>query len=53
MNTPFDDEPKPPRRPGRFAGLRASFLTGLVVIDEEGRPEGVVHIHHLWRTELF
>ncbi|MFU1476793.1 DUF502 domain-containing protein [Roseovarius sp. C7] len=36
MNTPFDDEPKPPRRPGRFAGLRASFLTGLVVIAPVG-----------------
>lgn len=32
MNTPFDEDPKPPRRPGRFAGLRASFLTGIVVI---------------------
>ncbi|MFK7938163.1 MAG: DUF502 domain-containing protein [Roseovarius sp.] len=33
MNTPFDEEPvPPPRKPGRFAGLRASFLTGIVVI---------------------
>jgi uncharacterized membrane protein len=31
MNTPFDDDDKP-RKAGRFAGLRASFLTGLVVI---------------------
>ncbi|AXI54754.1 hypothetical protein SuNHUV7_33360 (plasmid) [Pseudoseohaeicola sp. NH-UV-7] len=31
MNTPFDDEEKP-RKAGRFAGLRASFLTGIVVI---------------------
>ncbi|THH38716.1 DUF502 domain-containing protein [Aliishimia ponticola] len=30
MNTPFD--PEEPRRPGLFARLRASFLTGLVVI---------------------
>lgn len=29
MNTPFDE---PPRRPGLFSSLRASFLTGLVVI---------------------
>ena len=29
MNTPFDEKP---RRPGLFASLRASFLTGLVVI---------------------
>lgn len=32
MNTPFDEEPHEPRKPGRFAGLRASFLTGIVVI---------------------
>lgn len=31
MNTPFDETDKP-RKPGRFSGLRASFLTGLVVI---------------------
>lgn len=30
MNTPFDEEPH--RRPGLLAGLRASFLTGIVVI---------------------
>ncbi len=30
MNTPFDEEPH--RRPGLFSGLRASFLTGIVVI---------------------
>jgi len=32
MNTPFDDTTPPPRKPRRFAGLRASFLTGIVVI---------------------
>ncbi|WP_420555858.1 DUF502 domain-containing protein [Roseovarius sp.] len=33
MNTPFDEDPlTPPKKPGRFAGLRASFLTGIVVI---------------------
>ncbi len=30
MNTPFDEEPH--RRPGLFSSLRASFLTGIVVI---------------------
>lgn len=34
MNTPFD--PQPPKRPGVLAGLRASFLTGLVVIAPVG-----------------
>ncbi len=33
MKTPFDDDHQPhPRKHGRFAGLRASFLTGIVVI---------------------
>ena len=31
MSTPFDEK-EPPRRTGLFAGLRASFLTGLIVI---------------------
>ena len=31
MTTPFDEN-NTPRRPGLFAGLRASFLTGLIVI---------------------
>ena len=34
MNTPFD--PETPRRPGIFARLRGSFLTGLVVIAPVG-----------------
>ncbi len=34
MNTPFDEEPQ--RRTGKFSGLRASFLTGLVVIAPVG-----------------
>ncbi len=34
MNTPFD--PKEPPRPGTIAGLRASFLTGLVVVAPVG-----------------
>lgn len=36
MNTPFDDDAHPPKRPGLFAGLRASFLTGIVVIAPVG-----------------
>ncbi|MCZ4351354.1 DUF502 domain-containing protein [Roseovarius aestuarii] len=36
MNTPFDEDPPQPRRPGLFAALRASFLTGLVVIAPVG-----------------
>jgi len=36
MNTPFDEDPPPLKKPGRFAGLRASFLTGIVVIAPVG-----------------
>lgn len=36
MNTPFDLEPPPPSRRGLMGGLRASFLTGLVVIAPVG-----------------
>jgi len=36
MTTPFDEEPHHPRKHGRFAGLRASFLTGIVVIAPVG-----------------
>ena len=36
MTTPFDEEPHHHRKPGRFAGLRASFLTGIVVIAPVG-----------------
>ncbi len=36
MTTPFDEDPHPPRKPGMFSGLRASFLTGIVVIAPVG-----------------
>ncbi len=36
MNTPFDLDTSEPRRPGLVARLRASFLTGLVVIAPVG-----------------
>ncbi|KNG92952.1 DUF502 domain-containing protein [Pseudaestuariivita atlantica] len=36
MNTPFDDPPPRPRRPGLLARLRTSFLTGIVVIAPVG-----------------
>ncbi len=28
-------------------------ITSLVVVDDEGRVEGVIHLHDLWGTELF
>ena len=27
-------------------------ITALMVIDQDGRPEGVVHLHDLWRTQM-
>jgi len=28
-------------------------ITSLVVTNEKGRIEGVIHLHDLWRTEMF
>jgi arabinose-5-phosphate isomerase len=28
-------------------------ITSLVVVDPEGRVEGVLHLHDLWRTQMF
>ena len=36
MNTPFDEDQLNPKKTRRFAGLRASFLTGIVVIAPVG-----------------
>jgi arabinose-5-phosphate isomerase len=33
--------------------LEAKKITSLIVVDEEHRVEGVLHIHDLWRTQLF
>jgi arabinose-5-phosphate isomerase len=32
--------------------LESRKITALVVVDEARRVEGVIHLHHLWRTEL-
>jgi arabinose-5-phosphate isomerase len=32
--------------------LERRKITSLIVIDDQGRVEGVVHLHHLWRTGL-
>jgi arabinose-5-phosphate isomerase len=32
--------------------LEQRKITSLIVIDDHGRVEGVVHLHHLWRTGL-
>ena len=56
-------QPRAPRSPRTISGgeLAAAALktmedhriTSLFVCDEEGRLEGVVHLHDLWRLELF
>ena len=28
-------------------------ITSLVVVDADGRVEGVLHLHDLWRTQMF
>jgi len=33
--------------------MEARKITSLLVVDPEGRLEGVVHVHDLWRTQMF
>jgi arabinose-5-phosphate isomerase len=33
--------------------MESRKITGLLVVDSAGRLEGVVHIHDLWRTQMF
>jgi arabinose-5-phosphate isomerase len=33
--------------------LERGKITSIVVVSDEHRVQGVVHLHHLWRTELF
>ena len=33
--------------------MEARRITALLVVDGSGKLEGVVHIHDLWRTEMF
>lgn len=32
--------------------LEQKKITSIIVVDEDGRVEGVVHLHDLWRTQL-
>jgi arabinose-5-phosphate isomerase len=32
--------------------LEARKITSLLVADEKGRIEGVLHLHDLWKTEM-
>ncbi len=33
--------------------MERRHVTSLLVVDDDRRPEGILHIHDLWRTELF
>ena len=33
--------------------MEAQRITSLAVVDDDQRVQGVVHLHDLWRTELF
>jgi arabinose-5-phosphate isomerase len=33
--------------------LEQRKITSIVVVDSEHRVQGVVHLHDLWRTQLF
>ncbi len=33
--------------------METQRITSLAVVDDDGRVQGVVHLHDLWRTELF
>jgi arabinose-5-phosphate isomerase len=33
--------------------LEQRKITSIVVVDGNGEAEGVVHLHDLWRTEMF
>ena len=33
--------------------LERRKITSIVVVSDDQRVQGVVHLHHLWRTELF
>ena len=32
--------------------MEARKITSVVVVDDDGRVEGVVHLHDLWRTQM-
>lgn len=38
---------------GALQVMEARRITSVPVVDADGRPMGVVHLHDLWRTELF
>ena len=33
--------------------MEARKITSIVVVDDDGLVEGVVHLHDLWRTQMF
>jgi arabinose-5-phosphate isomerase len=33
--------------------MERHHITSLLVVDPDSRPVGILHLHDLWRTELF
>ena len=33
--------------------LEERKISSLIVVDDDGRVRGVLHLHDLWRTEMF
>jgi arabinose-5-phosphate isomerase len=51
--------PTPRTIPGSLLAVEAlkileeRKISSLIVVDDDGRVRGVLHLHDLWRTELF
>ena len=33
--------------------MEENKITSLIIKDEQGKIEGIIHLHDLWRTEMF
>jgi arabinose-5-phosphate isomerase len=38
---------------GALEMMERHHITSLFIVDAVGRPEGIIHLHDLWRTQLF
>jgi arabinose-5-phosphate isomerase len=36
-----------------LAIMEEKKITSLLILDVEGRLEGIIHLHDLWRTQMF
>jgi arabinose-5-phosphate isomerase len=33
--------------------MEENKITSLIIQGKKGKPEGIIHLHDLWRTEMF